>query len=553
MNIAEILSAQARIRPDAPAIIDVRRGRTRTLTFAALEGDAMRGVALLQNCGLRPGDAVLVFVPMSAELYTVLLAAFRLGLTAMFLDPSAGRAHIERCCALQPPRALIASPKAHALRLLSPALRRVPIHISTGGALPGTTPWSRARRFPVCEHMTPCAPDTPALLTFTSGSTGRPKAAVRTHSFLRAQHHVLEKSIALCAGETDLATLPIFVLANLASGVCSLLPDADMRRPATIDPAPVIAQIRAHQPTRAGATPAFWERMLEGCQAHGEQADSEQADSEQTHGETSASPALPSLRKIYIGGAPVFPGLLRRLQVVAPHAEIVAVYGSTEAEPIAHITANEALNEALTDEPAVVQDGRGLPAGDVVTGIQLRILPDGWGRPIGPYTTAEFDTACLPPDEAGEIVVSGAHVLRGYLHGQGDKETKFTVGDAIWHRTGDAGYLDAMGKLWLLGRCAARIEDERGTLYPLAVECAAQEHLAVRRAAFIAHGGQRILVVEPNSRRALDERAPLQQSLAWARVEEIRVVQRIPMDARHNAKVDYAALHRLIVRPKKKW
>ncbi len=516
MNIAEILSAQARIRPGAPAIIDVRRGQTRTLTFAALERDAMRGVALLQECGLRPGDAVLVFVPMSAELYAVLLAAFRLGLTAMFLDPSAGRAHVARCCALQPPRALIATPKAHALRLLSPALRRVP---SAG------------------EHMAPCAPDTPALLTFTSGSTGRPKAAVRTHGFLRAQHRVLAKSIALCAGETDLATLPIFVLANLASGVCSLLPDADMRRPATIDPAPVIAQIQRHQPTRAGATPAFWERVLEGCQAHGEQ----------TRSETSSSRTLPSLRKIYIGGAPVFPGLLRRLQKIAPHAAIVAVYGSTEAEPIAHITAGE----ALTDEPAVVRSGRGLPAGDVVTEIRLRIVPDSWGRPIGPFTREAFEAMCLPRGEGGEIVVSGAHVLPGYLRGQGDSETKFTVEDLTWHRTGDAGYFDARGKLWLLGRCAACIRDERGTIYPLAVECAAQAHPAVRRAAFIAQAGQRILVVEPHGHAPVNW-MPLRQSLAWAQVDEVRIVRRIPMDARHNAKVDYPALCRLIVQAKKK-
>lgn len=532
MNIAQILSAQASAQPDVPAVIDVRRGQTRTLSFAALEHDAMRGVALLHACGLRPGDAALILQPMSAELYTILLAVFRLGLTAMFLDPSAGREHIEQCCALQSPRTLIASPKAHTLCLLSPALRRVPVHISTGVALPGAVSWSRACGFAPCEEIAPCAPDTSALLTFTSGSTGRPKATARTHGFLRAQHRVLEKNIALQAGEMDLATLPIFVLANLASGVCSLLPDADLRRPAAIDPAPIIAQIRAHQPTRAGAAPAFWERLIEGCQSRGE--------------------TLSSLRKIYIGGAPVFPGLLRSLQEAAPRAEIVAIYGSTEAEPIAHIMARD----IAADDVEATRSGRGLPAGRAVEEIQLRILPDCWGRPIGPFTRAQFDTMCLAAEEPGEIVVSGAHVLHGYLHGQGNAETKFEVEGERWHRTGDAGYLDAAGRLWLLGRCAARIEDEHGVLYPLAVECAAQEHPGVRRAALAARGGQRVLVVEPRGvePRGVEPRSShvrhdwtlLRQSLAWAHIAAIRILKRVPVDARHNAKVDYLALQRLI-------
>ena len=52
--------------------------------------------------------------------------------------------------------------------------------------------------------------------------------------------------------------------------------------------------------------------------------------------------------------------------------------------------------------------------------------------------------------EPGEIVVAGGHVLPGYLNGEGDVETKFEVDGARWHRTGDLGYLDGAGRLWLL-------------------------------------------------------------------------------------------------------
>src|SRR4029077_2703793 len=93
-----------------------------------------------------------------------------------------------------------------------------------------------------------CAADTPALIRFTSGSTGQPKGAVRTHGFLLEQQRVIEKSLRLVAGDVDLATLPMFVLANLASGVTSIIPPADLRAPGAIDPMPVVRQIREFGP-----------------------------------------------------------------------------------------------------------------------------------------------------------------------------------------------------------------------------------------------------------------------------------------------------------------
>ena len=89
MTIGDMLSRQAHQRPGAPALVDDHAGRV--LTFAELDEDVGRAAAWLQDLGLRRGQAVLVFVPMSADLYVALLALFRLGAVALFLDPSAGR------------------------------------------------------------------------------------------------------------------------------------------------------------------------------------------------------------------------------------------------------------------------------------------------------------------------------------------------------------------------------------------------------------------------------------------------------------------------------
>jgi acyl-CoA synthetase (AMP-forming)/AMP-acid ligase II len=119
------------------------------------------------------------------------------------------------------------------------------------------------------------------------------------------------------------------------------------------------------------------------------------------------------------------------------------------------------------------------------------------------------------------------------------------VAGAGWHRTGDAGRLDARGRLWLLGRCSARIVDARGVVYPLSVEAGAQSHPSVRRAALVPHRGRRVLAVELyRDARVTD----IRERLCSPAIDEVRILDRVPVDARHQSKVDYAALGRLLER-----
>jgi acyl-CoA synthetase (AMP-forming)/AMP-acid ligase II len=519
VNIAELLFDQALARPHTPAIIEAEG----EINFGELEEEAAGGASLLWEAGLRPGDAVLVFVPMSARLYAVLAAIFRVGLTAMFIDPSAGLKHLERCCAIHSPRGFVGSPKAHLLRLVSPALRRIPVKLVTRAWVPGSIPWGRSDRLPMRRGFAPGG-ETPALITFTSGSTGQPKATVRTHDFLIRQYQILHRTLRSAPGEVDMATLPIVLLANLASGVTSLIPDADLRRPGAIRPGPVVRQILQHGVHSTAASPAFFERLVA------------YAEKERL--------TLPSFRRILSGGAPVFPRLMERLQQIAPKAEIEAVYGSTEAEPIAHLP----FQSITVQETAAMKAGKGLLVGRPDPQIQLRILRSHWGKLIGPFDAATFEAEALPPGETGEVVVSGPHVLTGYLNGEGDEETKFRVDGAVWHRTGDAGFLDQQGRLWLMGRIGARISDLKGDLYPFSVECALSFDPAIRRTAVAAHRGKRILLVESAADVGHEARERMRSALSWAALDEVRWCPCLPVDKRHNAKIDYTALERLLER-----
>lgn len=524
MNIADLLLKQVTERPDTPAIIDTYRGARRVTTFAQLAHASAQAVTLFKRQGLQPGDAVLVFQPMSAELYITLGAIFRLGLVAMFVDPAQGRDYLERCVALFPPKALLAGAKAHLLRLVSPALRSIPRKFVIGWPAPGAVPWQEIDYQRPDDYIFPARPDTPALITFTSGSTGWPKAAMRTHGFLLAQYQTLTENLALRPGWVDLATLPIVALANLAAGITCVIPAGDLRFPGRLEPGPVATQIVAERVSRTVASPALLAQVTRYCLAR--------------------QITLPGLKQIYTGGGPVFPRLLDQMQRVAPQAEITAVYGSTEAEPIAKVSYRQ-IRPA--DFEAMLHGG-GLLAGPPVGTINVQIVPDRWGTPLGPFTEPEFQALGCSTGQAGEIVVSGDHVLSGYLHGQGDAETKFCVGNQIWHRTGDAGYLDSEGRLWLLGRCAARLEDGRGILYPFAVECALSFHPQVRRSALVAHQGRRILAVELYDGGRNFSPASITAALPWANLDEVRQFNRLPVDKRHNAKIDYPALQKFFLK-----
>lgn len=520
MNIAEILHSQAQQRFDAPAIIDIYRGIDRVTTFGKLEEASARGATLLLESGLRNGDTVLVFQPMSAELYIALIALFRMEMTAMFLDPSSGRDHIERCCAVRPPVAMIASAKAHLLRLLSPALRRIPLHFSFDSFLPATIAWSRSNRLVPNLSINPCASDTPALITFTSGSTSQPKATVRSHGFLVEQHRVLEQAIHLTPGATDLTTLPVFVLANLASGVTSLIPDADLSRPGSIKAEPVLRQIKRYRPSSVAGSPALIERIC---------------DTSESLGNT-----ISGFRYVFTGGAPVFPCHLDRFTATFPGADVIAVYGSTEAEPISRT----AMKEMTTADLDAMSAGAGLLTGKPVAEISVRVISPQSGTPLGRLDEKQFSSICLTEGKTGEIVVSGGHVLQGYLNGTGDEETKFRVDGRVWHRTGDSGYFDDRGRLWLMGRTSAVINDEHGELYPFAVECAVSRFSGIARAAVVRRHAKRILFLQLRKDSLIDTDA-VSNALSWAQLDEVRMIDEIPLDRRHNAKVDYSRLAKI--------
>ncbi|MDH5544220.1 MAG: AMP-binding protein [Gammaproteobacteria bacterium] len=516
MNVAEILLQQTKTRANEAVLISYQGKQTR-LTYAELDHQSACVASLLQQQGIKAGDAVLIFVPVSIPLYVSLIACFRLGAIAMFIDPGMGKTYIDNCCRIFPPKAFIGSAKAHLLRITTRSLRNIPVKLHTDHWIPFSISFTRARMFNPLAHIAAGGSE-PALLTFTSGSTGRPKAAMRTHDFLLAQHHEVVKTLNANIGERDLTTFPIFVLSNMAAGVCSLIPDGDLRKPGEIDPAPISEILQSEKPQRLCAPPALLERIANYFVLENR--------------------TLTAKTHIFTGGAPVFPHLIKKLADINPQGLITTVYGSTEAEPIAH----QLWQEVEENDLHHMLNGEGLLVGKPVSNIKLRIVDFEWVKQQSHSDLATLDRHSCSQGQAGEILVTGSHVLKSYYLGKGDGETKRDISGEIWHRTEDAGYLDKDGRLWLLGRASARIEDEAGVLYPFAVECAALMVDGVNRAALMQHHGERVLICETNNKTSQDLSEVLHQQLSWAQLSRILFIKRMPVDPRHNSKILYPEL-----------
>lgn len=515
-NIAARLSELVARHPERPAIVETRGARTRRVSFAELDGRVESYAGAWRALGIGPGDRVLLFVPMSITLYAVLLATLRVGAVAVFVDAWADRARLDAAIARTRPRAFVGVLKAHLLRLSSRSVRSIPHAVIVSDRAP------RAVADPAGPAV--LGPDAPALVTFTTGSTGRPKAAERSHGFLWSQHVALAAHLELRDGEVDMPTLPVFVLNNLASGVTSVLPDFDPRRPGDIRADTVLAQMERERVTTSSGSPAFYERLAQACRASGR--------------------TLP-LRALWTGGAPVLPPLVRALQALVPEAHVV--YGSTEAEPIASIEAGEML-AAMEESP-----GLGLCVGAPVRSVECRLarVHDG-SIALGPRGWEEWSPAAGEP---GEVLVCGAHVLRGYLDDPAaDRANKVRDGERVWHRTGDAARQDASGRLWLVGRVSQRVRRAAAVWWPGPVETFAVSVEGVRHAAYLgvpdaALGQRAVLCVECEHAR-LDPAAERRlRDESGAPVDEIRVLARIPRDPRHASKTDFEGLRRLLQHP----
>lgn len=523
--------------PDRPGIVFPRRSAAGALeyevvTFRQLDRDASRVAHGLARLGVRAGDRVMVMVPMSRPLYALLLGLLKLGACAVFLDPWMPLPQIGPAAALVRPKAFIGIPRAHWLRLLKAPVRSIPLHLVAHTTSPAQRLLGRRLEDLLARGPTSCPvaardPEDPALITFTTGSTGRPKGANRTQRFLDAQAAALDRHLTRVEGDVDIPALPVFVLNNLGSGVPSVLPLVNFMRISDVDPATIVQQVRDWKVTTIGGSPSYLLPIARWCVEQGV--------------------TLDTIRGVVAGGAPVPPVLLSLLQRCCPNArgKLEVLYGSTEAEPVATIEADEVLTETASQ----TERGRGNCVGVPVADVEVKLVRPRrgpWG--LGPAGWTEVEVA---PGEVGEVLVTGDHVQRDYYRNpDAVRENKVTGPDGrVWHRMGDLAWQDARGRLWLVGRTNDAITRGPRTLYPIQVEGRALTVEGVRLCGLVEVKGQAVLAVVPApgaAREVLTARVTAALDEVDLGVDRVVVVESIPLDPRHNAKVERAGLRALL-------
>jgi acyl-CoA synthetase (AMP-forming)/AMP-acid ligase II len=559
-NIARHLPLMAARQPGHPAV-KIPRGRTRTgdidyltLTYAELAAEVDAWGARLAAHGMRSGDRTLVMVRQGLPLIAATFALFKLGAVPVVIDPGMGLRNFLACVARSQPRVLLGVPFARLVsRIFRKSFRTVEVRVAASSSmtarLAGSPPQGQHHPLIMAESSA----DTLAAILFTSGSTGDPKGVCYEHGMFDAQVRLIRDTYAIEPGEIDLPLLPIFALFNPALGMATVVPEFDPRRPAAIQPEKIIQAIQQESVTNSFGSPTIWRKIADHCLARGL--------------------VLPSLRRVLCAGAPVPASLWTDAPRFIPKGKLHSPYGATEVLPVSTATVEDI-------SPASV---RGACVGKPLAENRVKIIAITDG-PIAALAAGRE----LPPGEIGEIIVTGPTVTKEYdrlpdatalakirVEGLPTPDSEFPkvtgaqgapnssgIGDlklgasapagVVWHRMGDGGYLDKVGRLWFCGRVAERVETADGPMYTEPCEQVFRTHPWVARCALVGLGprGRQApaIVIESKAGtpvRAATERQAFADALRLLAIRHPHTagIRRfyfhscLPVDVRHNAKI----------------
>jgi acyl-CoA synthetase (AMP-forming)/AMP-acid ligase II len=237
-NVVNYLKDSAERNPSRTAIAFPKNGGMENISYFDLWSRVDRFSTALLERGLKPGDRVIVMIPMSVELYVAMLGIIKMGAVAVFADPWVKIAQIIKFCTFASPKGFIGIPKSHLLRFCGGYLRKIPLTVTTGskfaGLIAGHT-FNELLESGKSSEIHPAQMNDPALITFTTGSSGIPKGANRTHSFLDAQNKALNTEFPIDDSDVDMPMFPVFAMRNMAAGITSVFPDMDFKSPPAVD------------------------------------------------------------------------------------------------------------------------------------------------------------------------------------------------------------------------------------------------------------------------------------------------------------------------------
>ena len=491
-------------RPDALAISDA--AAKTSVTFSEFESRVASFAQSLSDQGVKLGDRVAVLVPPSIDLIAVVYACWRVGAITVIADRGLGIKGLGAAVRSARVQHVVGPQQAvTAARVLRWAPRSQKISVAS---------LSTSRTVSSLAQITVPAPtaDDLAAVLFTSGATGPAKGVRYTHRQLGAQRDALQKTYDITADDRFVAAFAPFALFGPALGITTGLADMDVTSPSTLTAEALNQACQLIDATMVFASPAALANVV------------------RTAG--GSLPAVSKSRLVMSAGAPVPLETLQKMQALCPQAELHTPYGMTEVLPVADLS---------LAERTLAGSGRGVCVGHAVEGCELMIAA---ADTLGDLVPLDVGTT-------GEVVVCAAWMSSGYDRlWQTQIAARPILNSRTWHRTGDVGHLDISGNLWIEGRLVHVIHTASGQVTPVPLEISCERVIGVARAAAVGigpRGTQQVVIVvelddasEGPAGTLLTQQ--IRQAVAPQSVASVWVVKKLPVDIRHNSKIDRSAL-----------
>ena len=420
--------------------------------LVTVEGDVLDHTSLAQEvdrlagqlaaAGIGPNDRVAVVLPNGPEMALTLLAVMSAGCAAP-LNPKYTEDEFAFYLGDLHPAALVTveggAPAATSVAGDTPVLHVVGSGLQLDFAVGAAAERQGAgRRQPPGDRQP--AGDDQALVLHTSGTTSRPKIVPLRQRHLAASARNIAAALELGAGDRSLNVMPLFHIHGIMAGMLAPLSagGAVVATPG-FDAFSFGRWLNDLRPTYYSAVPTMHHLVL----ARTRPAQPVSLRFVRSSSSSLPRPVLDQLRSTF--GVPV-----------------IEAYGMTEA------------THQMTTNP--------LPPGEA--------KPGSVGLPAGiEVGIVDKAKAFLPPRQPGEVVIRGATVVDGYENNPGANEDAFFDG---WFRTGDEGFLDEDGYLFLTGRIKEQINRGGEKISPLEVEEVLLGHAAVAEAAVFAIPDERL-------------------------------------------------------------
>jgi fatty-acyl-CoA synthase len=413
------MTTRRRKNPDKPAVIF---GEGEVLTYRAFADAADRISAVLAQRGIRKGDAVAYLGENSPEFLQVLFACAQLGAVFVPVNTRLAPPEVTHVLSDSGARALIHDVEFAARVADGVETARIAHVLLTGDGVEGIPGLRQYMRDAAHGHTDVAVGlDDPAAIIYTSGTTGKAKGAVLSHGNLTwcAMNCIVDYDVV----STDIALMisPLFHVASLGMGALPvILKGATIVLEKGFEAGRALELIERHRVTMLSGVPTTYQLMAD-------------------------HPAWPtadtsSLQKLTCGGSAVPTRILNAFEERG--LSFSQGYGMTETSPGA-----TALSPDMT---RAKQGSVGLP--HFFTDVRI----------------ADEEGRMVPRGTVGEIEITGPNVFLGY-HGQ-PEATAAAFTDDGWFRSGDLGYLDEDGYLYIADRLKDMIISGGENIYPAEVE-----------------------------------------------------------------------------------